>query len=186
SLTDIYEYIFAATQYEVGVLWQSNKITVAHEHYCTAATQFIMSTLYPLIFNAEKKPYKMLGCTVSGSLHELGIRMVSDFFEKDGWNTYYMGANLPNKDIIAAIKEQKVDVLAISISMSFDISKVETLIKNIRSDETLNDLKIIVGGHPFNQIQGLWKLVGADGWAKNARETVELSNQMMSNLNSAK
>ncbi|MEJ7769332.1 MAG: B12-binding domain-containing protein [Chitinophagaceae bacterium] len=38
-LASIYENIFQATQYEIGRLWQNNKITVAHEHYCTAATQ---------------------------------------------------------------------------------------------------------------------------------------------------
>ena len=180
-IPDIYENIFAATQYEVGLLWQTNKITVAHEHYCTAATQLIMSTLYPLIFNAEKKKHKMLACTVSGGLHELGIRMISDFFERDGWDTYYMGASMPDINIISAIKEQHADILAVSISMPFDISKLETLINKIRSDATLNNLKIIVGGHPFNQLPELWKRVGADGWAKSAREAVELANQMMYN-----
>lgn len=181
-IPDIYEYIFAATQYELGLLWQVDKITVAQEHYCTAATQLIMSSLYPLIFNPEKKRYKMLACTVSGGLHELGIRMVSDFFERDGWDTYYMGANMPDASIIGAVKEQRADILAISVTMSFDINKVEGLINKIRKDAALSNLKIIVGGHPFNHIPELWKRVGADGSAQNARQAVELANQMMCNI----
>lgn len=127
----IYENIFEATQYEVGLLWQTHKITIAQEHYCTAATQLIMSTLYPIIFNHEKKGYIMLGCTVSEGLHELGIRMMSDFFEMDGWDTYYMGASMPDTDIISAVKEQEAHLLAISVTMQFDISKVEVLIKKL-------------------------------------------------------
>ncbi len=183
SIPDLYEHIFAATQYELGMLWQTNAITVAHEHYCTAATQSIMSTLYPYIINAEKKKYKMMGCTVAGGLHELGIRMLSDSFEKDGWDTYYMGASMPDTNIISAVKEQQADILAISVTMPFDINKAETLINKIRIDQTLSNLKIIVGGHPFNLVPELWKRIGADGFAKNAREAVELANQMMRNKN---
>lgn len=180
-ISSIYEHIFEATQYELGVLWQTNKITVAHEHFCTAATQLIMSSLYPLIFNSQKKGHKMLACSVSGGSHELGIRMISDFFEMDGWDTYYMGASMPDTNIISAVKEQQASMLAISVTMPFDISKVENLINKIRSDETIAQLKIIVGGPPFNQQPGLWKRVGADGWASNAREAVVLANQMIFN-----
>ncbi len=47
NIKEIYMHVFQGTQYEIGHLWQSNKISVAQEHYCTAATQLIMSQLYP-------------------------------------------------------------------------------------------------------------------------------------------
>lgn len=47
---DIYMHVFQKSQYEVGRLWLDNKITVAKEHFCSAATQQIMSQLYPYIF----------------------------------------------------------------------------------------------------------------------------------------
>lgn len=37
--------IFQTTQYELGRLWELNKITIAQEHYCTAATQTFMAML---------------------------------------------------------------------------------------------------------------------------------------------
>ncbi len=55
SIATIYEHVFKATQYEVGLLWQTNKVTVAHEHYCTAATQLIMSSIYASIFETKKR-----------------------------------------------------------------------------------------------------------------------------------
>ncbi|MDZ7717010.1 MAG: B12-binding domain-containing protein [Balneolaceae bacterium] len=84
SIKDIYEHIFQKTQYEVGALWQTNQITVAHEHYCTAATQLIMSQLYPKIFTTEKTGKRLVSCSVGNELHEIGIRMVTDFFEMEG------------------------------------------------------------------------------------------------------
>src|SRR6185369_5232827 len=40
---DIYLQVFQRCQREVGRLWQLKRITVAQEHYCTAATQLAMS-----------------------------------------------------------------------------------------------------------------------------------------------
>jgi Predicted cobalamin binding protein len=43
DIKDIYIHVFESSQHEIGRLWQNNMITVAQEHFCTAATQMIMS-----------------------------------------------------------------------------------------------------------------------------------------------
>src|SRR5947208_2720790 len=47
---DIYLHVFQRCQQEAGRLWQVNRLTVAQEHYATAATQLIMAQLYPHVF----------------------------------------------------------------------------------------------------------------------------------------
>ncbi len=79
-IQDIYLHVFQATQYEIGRLWQINRISVAQEHFCTATTQLIMSRLYPQIFSSQRRGRRLVAACVSGELHELGIRMVADFF----------------------------------------------------------------------------------------------------------
>lgn len=107
KIKDIYLYIFQKTQYEIGRLWQLNKISVAQEHYATAATQLIMSQLYPYIFSVDKNGYTMVATCIEDDLHELGIRMIADFFEMDGWNTYYLGSNTPISSIISTIIDKE-------------------------------------------------------------------------------
>ena len=92
---DIYLQVFQPAQYEIGRLWQTNRISVAQEHYCTAATQLIMSQLYPLIFSSPRNGLRMVAACVQGDSHELGLRMVSDFFELEGWDTLFLGASTP-------------------------------------------------------------------------------------------
>lgn len=179
TIISIYENIFKNCLYEIGLLWQTNKITVAHEHYFTAAVQSIMATMYPSIFATKRKGAKMLACTISVSLHEMGIRMMTDYFELDGWDTCYLGANVPNNSIIAAIKEQKPDILAISVAMAFQLSKAKTLISKIRAETELKNLKIIVGGYPFIQFPEMSVKIGADGTAKNGPEAVLLANNLL-------
>lgn len=176
-IKDIYEHIFQVSQYEVGYLWQTNQISVAHEHYCTAATQLIMSRLYPKIFSTEKNGNHMIACSVADELHEIGIRMVTDFFEMEGWDTYYMGANMPGRQLIEAIKEYDSDLLAISVTLPLHLGRAEQLISEIRSDEETQDIKILVGGYPFLVEPNLWKKIGADGSAATAKEAIQIATK---------
>jgi len=177
---EIYTEIFQPAQYEIGRLWQTNKISVAQEHYCTAATQLIMAQLYPYLFTGEKKDLKMVTTCVSGELHELGARMVTDFFEMSGWDTYYLGANMPIEGVIKYIIDIKPQCLAISATMTFHVSQVEEMIQLIRSAPGVSpDLKILVGGYPFKVADGLWKQVGADGFARNATDAIELAEKLI-------
>jgi len=176
SIKDIYLHVFQNSQYEVGRLWQSNKINVAMEHYCTASTQSIMSQLYEYIFSSEKIGKKLIATSVSGELHELGIRMVSDFFELEGWDTYYLGANTPHNSVIDMIKATGADVLAISATIPIHISKVQKLITDVRNDIPSDKIKIMVGGKPFNDNPELWQKVNADVFAHTAEKDVKKAN----------
>lgn len=178
SVQDIYEYIFQVSQYEIGALWQQNEISVAHEHFCTAATQTIMARLYPLIFSTQSNGKTMIGCAVSGELHELGIRMVTDFFEMDGWDTYYLGANMPAREIVNTVADKKADLLAISVTIPVRVHLARELIAAIRDNERTRSVKVLTGGYPFLRVSNLWKQVGADGSASSAREAVEKGNQL--------
>lgn len=168
SIKDIYLHVFQVTQYEVGLLWQCNKITVAHEHYCTAATQLIMAGLYPKIFSSPKIGKNMVACSIAGELHEMGIRMLADIFEMEGWDTFYLGANMPDRQLMEALLTYQADLLAISVTLPTHVSHAAQLIQKIRSSKDFSELKILVGGYPFKINKGLWEKVGADGFADNA------------------
>jgi methanogenic corrinoid protein MtbC1 len=174
---DIYLHVFQRTQREIGRLWQINKISVAHEHYCTASTQFIMAQLYPRIFRTERVGRTLVATSVAGELHELGIRMVADFFEMDGWDTYYLGANTPAASVVQAATERKAQVLGISVTMTFHLRAVEELITLARKTPGWGETKIMVGGYPFHLDPDLWRQLGADLYAADAQQAIHLLEQ---------
>ena len=179
SVKDIYLHVFQSSLYEVGRLWQENKITIGQEHYFTAATQLIISQLYPYISNTEKTGKVLVATSVSGELHEVGVRMVSDFFEMDGWKTFYLGANTPTESVIETIVSKRADLVLISATISSLISEVIDLIGTIRTCVECRNPKIIVGGYPFNIDKDLWKKVGADGQAEDAETAIELADKLV-------
>jgi methanogenic corrinoid protein MtbC1 len=179
GVQDIYLYVFQTSQQELGRLWQTNQVSVAQEHFCSASTQLIMSQLYPYIFAGEKSGPCLVATSVGSELHEIGIRMVTDFLEMAGWDTYYLGANTPPESVISAIVEQQAQVVAVSATMTFHVREVAALIERIRASASASRVKIMVGGYPFNVAKDLWQQIGADGYARDAQAAVTVANQLV-------
>jgi methanogenic corrinoid protein MtbC1 len=59
--------------------------------------------------------------------------------------------------------------------MTFHIRAVENLIATVRAS---NNVKILVGGYPFNLEPELWKRVGADAYATDASEAVAVASRL--------
>lgn len=179
SVKDIYLHVFQPCQREIGRLWQTNQVSVAQEHYCTAATQLIMSQLYPYVFNTEKIGRCLVATCVGGELHEIGMRMVADFFEMEGWDTYYLGANTPSKSVLQAIEEREAHVLGVSATITFNVGAVADLIADLRTSEVGKDVRVLVGGRPFLIAPNLWQTVGADGYAADAQQAIYVADQIL-------
>ncbi len=183
TVSEIYTGIFQPVLWETGMLWQQNKVTIAQEHFITGVIRQVMDQIHDRVTatgktNRQKK--RVVAACVGEELHEIGIRMVADFFEMDGWDVYSIGANTPAKSILAAAQEHKADVLALSITMPSRLSDLWYLVRSLRADPETAHVKIIVGGYPFSIQPGLWKQVGADAVAAGAKEAVTAANRLTS------
>ncbi len=174
----IYENIFEKSQRKVGYLWQQKMISVAQEHYCTAATQYCMSTLYSHIFNSTRNGLTFVGCCVSDDLHEIGMRMISDFFALDGFNSIFLGASCPADAIVDTLQKHRAEVIGISVSLNHQLIAAEKLIQKIKAEVRPVPL-ILLGGRPFFNAPHLFKTLGADYTALNAAQAVEVVKQAL-------
>jgi MerR family transcriptional regulator, light-induced transcriptional regulator len=182
SVGDVYRQVFRPTLCEIGRLWHTSQISVAQEHYCTATTQLVMSLLYPHVLNGIRKNRSIVVACAGGELHELGARMVSDFFEMEGWDSHFLGANTPPESIVRAVADRRPDVLALSVTMTFHVHEVRATISSLRQHSRLyprHRTRILVGGYPFNISTGLWRNVGADGYAADAESAITEAERML-------
>lgn len=178
SLRDVYLEVIQTVQHEIGRLWQLNCISVAQEHYCTAVSQLVLAQLYPRMMHGPGGP-RMVSTCASEELHELGARMVADFFEMDGWDTTYLGANAPADSVLQLLRERRAALLAISVTMSSHLHDALFLIQRVREAQDLSHVKIMVGGRPFFTGGDLWKRLGADGCANDAQEAVRRARALL-------
>ncbi len=179
SIKSLYRDVFERVQREVGRLWQTNRINVAQEHFCTAVTQMIMSQLYPYLFSGQRKDLRAITCCISGELHELGARMVADYLEMEGWDSYYFGANTPVESVVRSVQDLCPHVVAISATMTFHVSRVATLVQTLRELDGGKRLRIMVGGYPFNIAPELWRTIGADGYAPDAEGAIAVAHELV-------
>jgi len=130
------------------------------------------------VFGGERTGETLLAACVAGELHELGLRMVSDLFEMEGWDTYYLGANTPRRDMIEALSERRPRVLALSATITYHVGEVADFIAAVRDTDAGGEVRIIVGGYPFNVDRELWRKVGSDGWAPDAEGAVRVACEL--------
>jgi len=112
-------------------------------------------------------------------LHEIGMRMVADFFELEGWHTFYLGANMPAQAVVDTVVVRGAQVLGISATISSHLRAVEEVIRMVRARADCHGVKIMVGGYPFLIAPDLWRKVGADGSAPNAQDATVLGKRLV-------
>ncbi|NJD07216.1 MAG: hypothetical protein FIA97_12080 [Methylococcaceae bacterium] len=175
SVTEIYLEVITPVLYELGRLWHLNRISVGHEHYCTAIAQMVMAQLFPSIFEGNLKAGRLVSTCVAGELHEIGARMVSDLFELNGWDTVFLGADVPKDAVISTLIQHDAQVLAISVTLACNLGYVSELIEAVRTTPDCAGIRILVGGAAFNVDDNLWQRLGADGWAPEAQTAMALA-----------
>lgn len=150
SLLDIYEEVMKPALYEVGRMWEANMISVAREHIAKAITEGIMNELYALISPARKTPYRVLLTCVENEPHQVGIKMVSDIFEAQGWDAFFVGSGIPPSELLAAIHEFHPHLIAISLSVFLNYKGLVTLMKLIREHHP--EMPLLIGGQAVRHL----------------------------------
>ncbi len=131
TIKDLYINLFQSSLYEVGCLWENNKISVATEHLATSITEYLISTAYPSIFSSEHNGKRAVVTCTPGEYHQIGARMVADYFELNGWDSFFIGASAPDEDLLNFIEEKSPDVLAVSMSISYNSDNLLTLLNTV-------------------------------------------------------
>lgn len=147
SVKDLYEEVFKNALYEVGLLWEKNKITVATEHMATAITEGILNELFEQLISIERTNKKVVLACAEDEKHQVGIKMVADMFEMKGWESFFLGTGIPTRELIKFIQQIEPDVIAISLSIYFNYAKLVSMIEAIR--HAFPNLLILVGGQAF-------------------------------------
>lgn len=178
-IADIYGHILQPAQYEIGRLWQAGEISVAQEHFCTSVTQLVLSQLQPYFLRKTPGDKTLVAACVGDELHEVGLRFVADLLEMAGWSTSYLGASAPAEDIAALVADQQAQILAVSTTLTRNLFSLAELIEVVRSTPGCEDVRIVVGGYPFNVDPFLWRRLGADGYALDANDAIELCNRFV-------
>lgn len=174
ELRTLYLEVFQPALREVGRLWQENRITVADEHLATAITQAAMARLYDRLFAAPAGHGRLLVAACADvERHEVGLRMICDLLELEGWDTVFLGGTVPVEELVELVRERRPDVVALSASIAPHLPRLREAVRAIRAALPEDGPLIAVGGRPFLDDPKLAEQVGADLTAADAAEAAE-------------
>lgn len=149
DLKDLYTNLFQRSLIRIGKLWENCRICIATEHMASSITECMLSYTTPQIMSIPKNSKKAVITCVPKEFHQIGARMVSDIFELNGWNSYFLGANTPCSETFELLDEKKPEVLGLSISMYLNLVRLIDMIDKVK--DRYPDMTIIIGGQALEK-----------------------------------
>ena len=116
AVPEIYLGILQPALYEIGRWWAVGDFSVADEHSATAVTLSVLGMLGPRMRTAPKDGRLAVVTGSPEERHALGVQMVADFLEGDGWEVLNLGASTPASDLARMADAERPDVVALSTS----------------------------------------------------------------------
>lgn len=85
---------------EIGVLWQTNSITIAHEHFISnLIKQKLFSAIDQMIVSAKPNTEPVVLYLPDNELHELSLLYIYYNLKKKGYRVLYLGQSVPVENI---------------------------------------------------------------------------------------
>ncbi|MCX7165404.1 MAG: cobalamin-dependent protein [Rhodocyclales bacterium] len=183
SLATVNVRIIQAAMYDVGRMWQANRISVAQEHLATAISQYVMANAFSLAEFAEPMARTAIFANVENNHHALGLRMISDAFETAGWTAQFLGANVPDPSLIGQVDALRPDLLGLSVSMPQQLKTTREFIGSLRAEMGQACPPILLGGRTINALDEVWRDLGADLWVADAEQAELLAKNFGADAN---
>jgi len=127
----------------VGEMWSEGTLRVADEHLATSVIRTFLGTMHSNNRAPQGAPV-LVATTPAGQWHEIGALLASLTAQSAGWNTLYMGPNLPAEEIAGAAIAHSASAVALSIIYPGDDSLLSTELAKIQ--RALPDIPLLIGG----------------------------------------
>ncbi len=168
----------AAGMKVVGDMFDRAEIYVPQIILSAEAFEETVNVLAPHIKGGYSAKGKIILHTVEGDIHDIGKNIVGILLQANGFEVIDLGRDVAIGDVVDAAVEKDVDVIAGSALMTTTMPAQREIIAELKDRGIKDKFKCLFGGAPTSQE---WAdQIGADGWAENAAEAVDVVNELTS------
>ena len=146
SLAEFYDDILRPVLYDVGYLWQENKLDIGMEHVCSNTANKTIHMITDSI-KPNDKMENIIICTPDGELHNIACNIIESLLFEKGFRVINVSPSIPTDSMINYIDETKPFMILISVTLKDNIGSAVRLIKKI---STIFNIAILVGGLAIN------------------------------------
>ena len=113
--------------------------------------------------------------TVKGDIHDIGKNIVKVLLENYGYPVVDLGRDVEPSAVVEAAKKHSAPLVGLSALMTTTLGSMEETIRLLRAEGT--PCKVVVGGAVLTPDYA--KRIGADFYAKDAKESVDVARQVI-------
>jgi 5-methyltetrahydrofolate--homocysteine methyltransferase len=162
----------------VAVRFKNNEIFVPEVMLAAKAMQAGLTILKPLLAETGHESIgRVVIGTVKGDQHDIGKNLVTMMLEGAGFEVIDLGSNVTPERFIAAVKEYKPQILALSALLTTTMPEMPALITRLKDENLREKVKVMVGGAPVSQEYA--DKIGADGYSVDAGQAVEVAKSLI-------
>lgn len=162
----------------IGSAWQNGSLALSQIYMSGRICEQVIDELLPPTSALRKKQPKM-GIAVLNDYHLLGKRIIYAHIRSAGYEIKDYGRKTVD-ELISSILEDEMEIILISTLMYPSALHIKQVRKKLH--EVAPQVKLIVGGAPFNMDDDLWKEVGADAMGSDGGEVLAYINKMVEEM----
>ncbi len=107
---------------------------------------------------------------------ELGGQITAELFECDGWTVRFAGGGVPEDEVLKLIGEERPELLVMFGTLPSGVPAVRRLIDYLREVNSCPEMQVLCCGGIYKRAEGLAEEIGADLYAPDAAEAVQIAN----------
>ncbi len=160
-----YAEVIAPALEEIGRLWETGELSVAHEHLASEVSSSVVDELAQRIRRpAVSGRLAVVTCT-PGERHCIGGQMLAALLQAADWEVFFLGGSLPTDELAALVDRERPEVVALSTTIVEYLPAARETVAAVRGCRS--PPLVIAGGQAYAS-EAAAKRIGADAWAPDA------------------
>ena len=156
---------------------RADQVSALSYNYATRLLRSLTDQLQLRYEQKESRDSRVLLVCGAEESEELAGQLSADLLEADGYTVFFTGGGIANDEIVNQLAELKADKLVVFGAIPATVPQTRLLIDRLHDIGACEDVQIIVGGGVFNRADGLAEEIGADLWALDPIDLVDVMAQ---------
>ena len=175
---DILNYGMLSTMEVIGARFKTGQVFIPEVLLSARAMNEALKVLEPYLAKEKKEASgRLIIGTVRGDLHDIGKNMVVTMLRGVGFEVEDLGININVDVFVNKVAELKPDILGLSALLTTTMPEMRKIINALAEAGLRDQVKVMVGGAPVNETYA--RQIGADGYAVDAGESVEVAKRLL-------
>jgi len=157
-------------------LYREDRISISSLNLATRLNRLMTDQLCARLTRKPENGKSVLIFCGDDEPEELGGQICADLFENDGWTVKFAGGGVPEDEVLSLIGAERPDLLVMFGTLPSGVPAVRKLIDYLREVNSCPQMQIMCCGGIYKRAEGLAEEIGADLYAPDAAEAVQIAN----------